>query len=273
MQIYTPTSALLGALLFSIIAPSAYARSLDETLRAHNLTLVADFFKTHPPDSLLFNRPDLIVYAPTDNAMQEYFDANGIAVANTGRPRYLLGRDMSTEIANANILLSQGDPDFFAGGQAVFNSGGNGTEHNKVVEGNPSLTMTSSMSQDTTTTQSGPRTSPTETLTLLTTTDTTVTPTDTTSTTTTLAPSGSTPVVKVITLTTTLAPEASGISKRALEEGPAPVSWFAKIYSGNGHLSYVLENKIPFDGGVFYTMDRCVLSSVQCIPEMTVSNQ
>ncbi|RPB26614.1 FAS1 domain-containing protein [Terfezia boudieri ATCC MYA-4762] len=247
MQTYLPFSFLLSAFLFSIFVSSVYAQSLDEALRTHNLTLFADFFKAYPPDPFLFNRPNLVVYAPTDNAMQEYFDARGITDIGNERPRYLLERDESTENAEANNQLAQATADTIAVAPAVFYSGGNGTEHGKVIEGNQNLTTTSSMAQATTTTQSEPGAT-TATLTLLATTGTTVMPTG--ATTSTLAPSINTPIVQVTTPTSTLVPTASGISER-----PPPVSWLAKIYSGNGQLSYILENKIPFDGGSFYTID------------------
>lgn len=265
MQVSSSFCALFSVIFFSNFVPSAYGQSLDEALRTHNLTLLADFFKAYPPDPVLINRPELIVFAPTNDAMQQFFDTHGITV-NNGIPEQLLRRDDSDKTAQANALLAQGQ--LLNLPQVLF-SGGGGTEDSKVVEANPNLQLPTTATTETAT---GPRTTTTATLTSLhtlslnmTTTRSTNTIKDLQATNTVITEATGTITTLDITSTATLSPTSTVVAKRglefpvctcALEERPPPVSWLAKIYSGNGHLSYIVEDKILFDGGVFYTMDR-----------------
>jgi len=235
---WIPGSApmLLSALLCTNFVCSTYAQSLDRVLRAHNLTLFADFFRTYPPHPALLKRPHLVVYAPTNDAMQAYFDAHGITL-NGQIPKYILRRDDARDNAEANIQLSSDpEPDIGKSDETIPA----GTTDTFVAETSPSPTTVNTTPQSTTTNQESLRTATTTSLTTL----------------------GTTPIPssQTATPTGTVRPTESkrALEERALEQSPPPQSWLAKIYSGNGHLSYVVKDKISFEGGVFYTTDRYI---------------
>jgi len=221
MRVFSSRATLLSGFLYSNLYSFAYAQSLDQALRANNLTLFADFFIAYPPDPFLFNRPDLIVYASTNSAMQVYLDAHGITLGKQ-IPKNVLRRedddykDDGKANADANNHLGQGKGDFMSQGASIFGTGENETKDNKVLEHNDDDDNNNDDDN--------------------------------------------------------YDDKKRALEARALQERPPPMSWLAKIYSGNAHLSYITENKILFDGGVFYTMDRYVSSSYEKLRHQVFAN-
>ena len=190
-----PLHSFFGVVFFTaLLCGESNAEPLDAALRGKGLTLFADFFKEHPPHPSLLDHPNVMVFAPTNEAMESCLSQTNRTLSTMQESARMLFRRQTSEENSVNGYgINLGPNIDFSDMEPigdVTHAGTGTTSEAQVLEPNLNNRTTN------------PK-----------------------------------------------------LSRRH----PFDAGAIGRIYSGNGAVSNVLEQLLPYDGGVFYIMDRWVL--------------